>query len=112
MRVSFLSHRTTKRQNLPSQGAENHPPFSRVCNDDYNYLYEQRKAVSMCDSRRAISRSDHPATDRVEAGQLHSSSVLLSGEQWHLAVSFPCDNKRKRRTDLILSWRTRTTSSS
>ena len=56
--------------------------------------------------------ADHPATDGIEAGQRHSSSVLLSGEQWHLSASSPCDNKRKRRTNLILSWRTRTTSSS
>jgi hypothetical protein len=53
----FLSHRTLKRQNLPSQDAENHPPFTRVCNDDYHQTYKQRHAVSSCDSRRAISKS-------------------------------------------------------
>src|SRR5258708_22014861 len=56
--------------------------------------------------------ADHPATDRVEAVQLHFLSVLLSGEQWHLSASSPCDNKKKRWTYLIFSWRTRTPSSS
>src|SRR5260370_37298085 len=56
--------------------------------------------------------ADHPATDRVEAVQLHFLSVLLSGEQWHLSASSPCDNRKKKWTDLILGSRTRTPSSS
>jgi hypothetical protein len=83
MRVSFLSHHTIKRQNLPSKDAENHPPFTRVCNDDYNQTYKQRRAVSSCDSRRAISKSPG-----VRQSRGRTALILIRSPLWRAMAPF------------------------
>ena len=43
MRVPFLSHRMTKRQNQPLQSVELVSPFSRECDDNYKQTINNDK---------------------------------------------------------------------
>lgn len=70
MRVPFLSHCTTKRQYDPSQAVEMFPPFYHVYATTITITYTNND--TLCPVVTPGERSaNHPASDRVEAGQRH-----------------------------------------
>jgi len=66
-------------------------------------MHTKQQAVSFV--TRGEQSSDHPAADRVEAGQ--DLILVPPGEQWLFVKPSPCDSQRERRIDLVLGWQVR-----